>query len=296
MPDNSHGAYSRAELNGLLTPRRVDAAVDDGKLARFSRGVLVDPKRATEFATRAAAALLLAGPEAVLTRTSALAMHGCSAAEGDEIHVLMPYRRRIRRRPGVVVHQGCFEERDVERIGDLRVLALDVALAEVLCRGDRVQGIQCADQALAMFEGAGRAGFRAWTAARIRARPDPRGHRRGLALLDLATGLAESPMESWLLLTIADAGLPAPEQQFEVFNLAGKAVYRLDFAWPQLRIASEYDGYEAHETRRERDAARYEDLRRRGWIVIRADADDLKDPARVIAAIKDAFRQRGMGV
>lgn len=209
LPDKPHGACSRAELNRLLTPRLVCTAVYDGKLTRFSRGVLVDAKRATEFSTRAAAALLLAGPEAVLTGTSALAVHGCPAAEGDDIHVLLPYHHRVRRWPGVVTHRG----------------------------------IQCADQALAMMSAGGaRAEFRAWAEARIRARPDPRGRRQGLALLDLATGLAESPMESWLLLTIADAGLPVPDQQFEVLNLAGKPIYRLDFAWPQLRIGSEYDG------------------------------------------------------
>ncbi|WAL64974.1 DUF559 domain-containing protein [Amycolatopsis cynarae] len=54
----------------------------------------------------------------------------------------------------------------------------------------------------------------------------------------------------------------------------------------------EYDGCEAHEARREQDAAREEDLRRRGWIVIRADASDLKDLSRLVAAVRTAFRPR----
>ena len=84
----------------------------------------------------------------------------------------------------------------------LRTLALDVALAEVLCRGTPRSGIACADQALAMLPEEARPEFRAWTEDRIRSREDPRGTRRGMALLDLANGLAESPPESWLLLSL----------------------------------------------------------------------------------------------
>lgn len=79
-----------------------------------------------------------------------------------------------------------------------------------------------------------------------------------------------------------------------MLDLAGVERYRLDFAWPELRIAIEYDGYEAHEGRRERDAARDADLRRRGWIVIRATIDDLHDPSGLLAEIDRAFRRRGL--
>ncbi|HKS47941.1 MAG TPA: DUF559 domain-containing protein [Amycolatopsis sp.] len=262
-------------------------------MASFSRDVFVDPHRATEFHTRAAASLLYAGSEAVLSGHSALVAHGCSAADPAPIHVLVPYHRNLGSRPGLLVHNGRFEWQDVTEIAGLRVLAVDVALAEVLCRGDRRSGIACADQALALLPENERAEFRAWTAERIRTRDDPRGKLRGVALLDLATGLAESPAESWLLLSLADAGLPVPQPQVQIFDIAGNVIYRLDFGWPEPRVAVEYDGYAAHENRKERDVARDEDLRRRGWTMIRADAADLKDPSRVVAAVRAAFRARG---
>jgi very-short-patch-repair endonuclease len=61
----------------------------------------------------------------------------------------------------------------------------------------------------------------------------------------------------------------------------------LDFAWPRLRIALEYDGYEAHENRRAEDAVRDADLKRRGWKVIRADASDLRDPTRLFRCLTE---------
>jgi very-short-patch-repair endonuclease len=80
----------------------------------------------------------------------------------------------------------------------------------------------------------------------------------------------------------------------KVFDLAGNEVYRLDFAWTEVKVAVEYDGYEAHEGRAERDGARDDDLRRRGWVVLRADVTDLKDPGRLVAAVRAAFRARGL--
>ncbi len=69
--------------------------------------------------------------------------------------------------------------------------------------------------------------------------------------------------------------------------------YVLDLCWPELRIALEYDGYEAHEYRLDRDAERDLDLQRRGWTTIRATAEDLREPNALLARLDDAFRVRG---
>ncbi|WP_027942064.1 DUF559 domain-containing protein [Amycolatopsis taiwanensis] len=294
LPEGLHGAYSRLELNRLLTPQGVKAAVRRGWLASFARTVLVDPRRATEFATRAAAALLFAGPAAVLSGPSALVVHGCSAADTAPVHVLVPYHRKPASRPGVIVHHGRFDEQDVQEVSGLRTLAIDAALVDVLCRERPQSAIACADQVLAMVPEGARADLRSLLAERVRARADSRGTVRALALLELATGLAESPAESWLLLGMVDRGLPIPEQQLKVLDIAGNEIYRLDFAWPSAMVAVEYDGYASHENRKDRDAARDADLRRRGWTVIRADASDLTDLSRVVAAVRAAFRAQGL--
>src|SRR5206468_12727615 len=98
--------------------------------------------------------------------------------------------------------------------------------------------------------------------------------------------------ESWMRLLVADAGLPLPEPQFEIRDLDGRLVYRLDMAWPEFRIALEYDGYDAHEGREAADAERDARLARRGWIVVRAAAHDLSNSDRVNAELRSAFARR----
>jgi very-short-patch-repair endonuclease len=95
-----------------------------------------------------------------------------------------------------------------------------------------------------------------------------------------------------LLLSLFDAKFPLPAQQVSVLDINGNEIFRLDFGWEEPRIALEYDGYVAHAGRAGHDAARDEELRRRGWTVIHANADDLKDPSQLHAEIRRAFWRR----
>ncbi len=259
---------------------------------RVTRHLLVDRERQLDLWTRAAAALLVAGPGALLSNYTAAALFGCTAADRGEVHVMVNYHRRLSAMPGLVVHNGSFDEGEVVVLSRLRVLALESAMAELLCRAPRRDAIACLDQAITLTPPDQRTEFCHEIRHRIAVRPDPRGRRRSQILLDLATGLAESPAESWLLLALFDAGFPVPAQQVPVLDMSGRERYRLDFAWEEPRIAIEYDGHAAHADRAALDLARDEDLRRRGWMVIHANADDIKDPSRLHAAVRGAFWRR----
>jgi hypothetical protein len=280
------------ELRRQLGKRRLGKLVAEGRLIPHSRRVLVVRERQLELRTRAAASLLLAGSRAALTRQTAAFLHGCTAADTGQIHVLIDYDRRLSSMPGVAAHRGLYDEQDVVLLDGLRVMTLEHTLAEVLCRAPRREAMACLDQALALTPAERCNELRAEISHRIAARRDPRGTRRSRILLDLATGLSESPAESWLLLDLFDAGFPVPAQQLSVLDMSGREVFRLDFAWEEARIALEYDGHAAHADRAAYDAARDEDLRRRGWMVIHVTADDLKDPSRLHAEIRRAFWQR----
>ncbi|MBB3661965.1 hypothetical protein FB384_000869 [Prauserella sediminis] len=296
LPNSVHGAYLRAELLAALGRSTLRVAVDEGTLVRASRSVLVEADRATGFATRAAAFQLAIGQDAVLTGESALRIQGCDAAEASPVHLVVPHHCKARSRPGLLLHRGNVEPADVVDIDGLRALALDAAVAEVLRRSRPRAALACADQAMRRTPEAARAEFYADIDTRIHVSPDARGRRQARRLLQLTTGLAESPAESSMLLTVVDGGFPVPHQQYSVTDLAGREVYRLDFAWPELLVALEYDGHEAHEGKRELDAARDEDLRRRGWMVVRARAVDLAEPSRVLAQLTQVFRKRGFDV
>ncbi|MGB3440062.1 MAG: DUF559 domain-containing protein [Actinophytocola sp.] len=234
----------------------------------------------------------MAGEHAVLTSHTAAALFGCDVADLGRVHVLVAYDRPLRPTADIAVHHGSYDEQDVMVLDGLRVYALECALTELLCRASRPTALACADQALAMTPPNERTEFRAEVAHRITVRKDRRGTRRAEILLDLATGLAESPAESWLLLGLFDAGLPIPAQQVPVADLDGNVRCRLDFAWEEPRVALEYEGFAAHVNRVERDVAREDYLRRMGWTVFRATAADLKEPAELHAAIRRAFWRR----
>ena len=72
--------------------------------------------------------------------------------------------------------------------------------------------------------------------------------RRGIVavreLIALADPLAESPMESEARLAMIDGGLPIPTLQHEIVD-GNRERRRIDFAWPEQRVAVEYDGVDS---------------------------------------------------
>jgi very-short-patch-repair endonuclease len=74
-----------------------------------------------------------------------------------------------------------------------------------------------------------------------------------------------------------DGGLPHPELQYEIVDGNGE-LRRLDFAWPEFRVAVEYDGVDWHN---DPEAVR-NDRRRRlalqdvGWTVISMTFEDVR--------------------
>lgn len=288
-----HGAYRRCELIKKCGRHQVKEAVRHGTLRPLWRGVLIEPARTLDHRTRAAAALLAHGPRSAIASHTAALLHGCTAAESGRTHVLVPYGLCSRTRLDLVVHFGSVHRCDVEELEGLRVLVLDRVVCDLLCTARPRDALAVADQALAQLPERERARLRKQVQDRLVRRPDPRGTRRGAALLDLATGRAESPAESWIRLMVVELGFPIPEVNWWVRSPEGLGLYRVDLAWPEARIALEYDGYAAHAGRSAADEARADDLRRRGWIVIRVTAEDLRDPSRLEDLLQAAFRARG---
>jgi hypothetical protein len=297
-PEGLHGAYTYQGAREALGNHGLRQAVEAGELVGFGRGVLLDSRRVLDLRTRCAGALLLTGPGGVVVGPTAAALHGCTAVGGFPVHVRVPYARRVRSRGGLVVHQG--EVRDVTVLDGLRVLPLDLAVAEVLCVSSRGTALACADQAMRGLRPDDRPVLAADVTARLASRTDRRGTRRAGALLSLATGLPETPAQSALVLTLADAGFPRPVCQYAICDQPGRVRWRVDFAWPELRLALEYEG-EGTEVTWDRDPARHptrsaaakeEDMIRRGWQVLHADIADLANPTPLLIRLRTALNQR----
>lgn len=283
----------RAHAEKVLGKEAVRRLLATGELRQVWPGVLLGSHELLDPVARAGAALLRAGPDALLTTLTTARLHGCPAADTLAVHVHLPYSRWNRSRPGLVVHHGRRPSAATAFVHDLPSVPLEEATAELLCTAPPRQAIAVADQAAALVRGPDRAEFVAQVAGFITDRPDRRGTRRATALVKLVSGRAQSPPESWLKLLLAALGYPPPTEQFAILDVHGRVRFVLDLCWPELRIALEYDGFDAHDGRGDADAARDEYLRRRGWITIRVRVEDLTDPGRVLGELADAFGQRG---
>lgn len=103
--------------------------------------------------------------------------------------------------------------------------------------------------------------------------------RRGRNLLAemtswLSTQSASAP-ESHLRLTLAEWHLPDPQLDYDVRDSAGRLLGCSEIAWPEFRLAQEYEG-DHHRTdtaQWNRDLQKYRDYRKAGWEVVRVTAD-----------------------
>ncbi|HUF85714.1 MAG TPA: DUF559 domain-containing protein [Acidimicrobiia bacterium] len=122
-----------------------------------------------------------------------------------------------------------------------------------------------------------------------------RGSGRLLALLD-ERGKGAAPLEyplevkTWRLLKTS--GLPMPVRQHQV-RINGRT-YRIDFAWPDRKVALECDGYESHGGRVafRRDRRKLAALGAAGWLVIPATWEDItRHPNDKLREVRAALAQ-----
>jgi hypothetical protein len=136
------------------------------------------------------------------------------------------------------------------------------------------------------------------TIDRLRRMVDASARRRGVsvaaqALEQVRVGPASRP-ETLLRLCIVESGLPEPEIGVAVSVADGELILHPDLAYPELRIAIEYEGGNHRDpVRWERDIERRELFEDAGWRVIRVTAAGLADPAALVARIRRVREARG---
>ncbi|MEU5724493.1 hypothetical protein ABZ783_22055 [Micromonospora sp. NPDC047738] len=126
------------------------------------------------------------------------------------------------------------------------------------------------------------------------ARAGRRGWRSLLRAVDLADAGAESPQESRTRVRLVLAGLPRPQSQWVVSH-QGRFVARLDLAWPEFKVAVEYDGrWHDDPEQFHRDRRRRNRLLGAEWIVLHVTAKRLRDDFEgLLAEVRTALRARG---
>ncbi len=244
------------------------------------RGVYVPAHFPDSVEVRAAAAAKVLPKHAVICDRTAAWLHGVNALdphERDSIPDLEAVSRdgRTTGRAGVYGCKRSLAPDDLMLIGGITVTTpLRTALDLASLRGE-AKALSVLD-AFSRTHGLDQADF-------MRQLPRYRG-RRGVVqlrkLIPWTTPLSESPGESWCRWAILTDGLPAPVPQFEIYD-ADRLLCRLDLAYPQLKIAVEYDGVEFHGPDQEdHDRTRRAWLRSQGWHVIVVRKEDLSGPRR----------------
>lgn len=251
---------------------------------------------------RARAAQLLL-PGAVVTGRSAAWLWGVDvdgpdgAARADHVEVTVPPGEH-RRVPGVVVRRRQLPEQVVGCVPWARdVPALWPEPAALELAADPGRGVDEAVVVLDQFCEAAPVTLR--RLRELGGGATGRGCRQLREALDLADGLAGSPPETRLRLALHRSGLPRPVAQHRLTS-NGKRVKVLDFAWPHLRFAVEYDGagHVATSTRPEavfrlpKDRRVLNEVQELGWRLHYVTAPDAHDMTDLVDRIGTALVAR----
>jgi hypothetical protein len=288
---------SEAALARDASPRSVQRWLASGRLVRLHPGWVTLPELAEDWTVRAHAATGYTG--GLLSHMSALAVHRVVDTEVTRLDVTVRVVDRIRTTRWLRVHRS----RRPCRIVTARGLATtEVARALVDTWGD-AHGARVlrgyADVARNAVLRAARE--RRVTAAEIdeqlTAVPRLPGRAALVELLDDVRVGVQSHLERLGLRALVAAGLPPPHLQYEIPLRHG--FLHVDAAWPEVKLAVEFDGAAFHADRDawQRDLRRDAALAAAGWVVLRFSYTDVTErPTFCGAQVTATYRRRAVNV
>nr|WP_306239005.1 DUF559 domain-containing protein [Ornithinimicrobium cryptoxanthini] len=245
--------------------------------------VRLSTRIALDTRARAESALLLVNGGVASHHTAAVIWGGV-VPDTALTHVTVPADDARRHRPNLRCHVGSVR---CTRARGVRVTTPEQTFYDLAGHLDLVDLVVLGDSLV-------QAG--ASTPARLTQFVSSRRSARARTAAALVRSGVESPMETRVRLMIVLAGLPEPEINLTIRAAQGRAVYRLDLAWPDLRLAVEYDGRQHAESPHQwgRDVTRREHLDDAGWRVIVLRAPDVYDtPWESVGRIMAAMAARG---
>ena len=276
QPFRVRDALSSGLDPGRLRRRDLQRPVHGVRVGRGYEGTLVD------------ALSLVLGTDQFFSHTTAARLWGAPlpGRERDRNHVSTAGRGPLMRRPGVTGHRARADA-PMTTVRGVRCSTPEQAwwecasvlgLRDLVAVGDHLVG----RSALTTIDG---------LAASIR--PGHRHVRVARAAIELVRAGSESAMETWFRLALVDAGFPEPVLNLDVEDPSGTFLGRVDMAWPEYRIAFEYDG----DHHRDREVFQHDQRRDNGfvvngWLVVHATALDASRPALVFERLRQAFAVR----
>jgi very-short-patch-repair endonuclease/predicted transcriptional regulator of viral defense system len=276
-------------ISAGITKRVIDGRVRSGEWVRILPRVYRLASAPETWEQLLMAAVLWAG-ECVVSHRSAARLHRLEGVESDLVEITTTRVLRSAH-PNIAIHRyNDLEPRDLAWVGVFRTTTPTRTLIDLGSVCDEATVEHALEDALRR---------RLTTVPRLERRLAVlrRSGRRGVLILEKilrVRGLqppTASGMETRLARLLRKGGIPQPQRQCVVTN-DGKFIGRVDFAYPERKLAIEFDSAQFHEaeTDRPNDCLRANDLMLIGWRTVHVTWYDLKcRPAVILAQIKAAY-------
>jgi very-short-patch-repair endonuclease len=284
-----HGLITSTDARACgLTVAQIKYRVRSGRWRRRHPGVFAVAGAPDTWEQRVMAAVLAAGHGAIASHTTAASLWGLPDSDRPPIVEVTVPRPRLPRLQGARVHRSLLlTDTDRVRVASIPVTSIPRTLVDLTAE----RGLGWIARSMDDSMRRNRTTITSIRECSDRLSGAP-GRRPSVVRLLVAerlgdAALTESGFERVVLGVLRDAGLPAPEPQHPV--AVGGRRYRLDFAWPEQRVALEADGFGPHSS-----YAAFHDDRRRdlalqtvGWRVLHV-SDEMSAPT-IVAAVSAAL-------
>jgi hypothetical protein len=276
-----------------LSPRQLDRCCATGVLERFRKGVFIDPVAPDTPLRRLAAAVAAGGDVSGAWGRSAAALWGLTAHPATP-EIVIPYRRALRlddvlvrrsrdlRWEHLVVRNGIRTLDPMRAVVGAAAALEPVEVAELIVEGTHL-GLFSPDAVDTTIGRLARPGRNGITVA-----------RKALELAMIGDRPAESVLELRFVLGPGQCGIPPYVYQLEV--RIGRRRFYIDFAYPEVQLAIEVDGYDKRRSRAslDHDVDRQNLLSLAGWTFLRFTWPRIvHDPGGVAAEIIQALGRLG---
>ncbi len=273
------GLVTRAELIHVgLSPRWIKRQAVIGRLEPLQRDVFLVDSFARTWHARALAGCLQCRRAGAVSHWTAAGLRGLRVPRDGkavvDILTLGPASQRLR--DGCRLHEtsqlGSADRLEFEGLPMTTVARTLSDLAPLLTRSELEAAI---DDAL--VRGLVTLPLLDSTISRLRRQGLAGPHRLEDVVAPWRLGRTESQAEAAALRLLLRAGLQRPVPQ-HVVKSGDLFVARVDFAWPEARLALEVDGFAAHDGPRKfvADRERWNRLRAAGWYVVPVTLAELR--------------------
>jgi very-short-patch-repair endonuclease len=286
-----YGVFSRAQAHEAgLSEESMTRRVISGRWEEMFRAVYRLPGTPITGRQRAMAAVLWGGDASAISHTTAGRLLRLDAVRFDGLHLTVPSTLGLQRSNVTVHRHPTLPKPDLVVVDGIRCTSATRTIIDC--------GALLADEVLeSAFEQARRMGLTSVQALARRAgeicgrgRPGSTRVRRLLAAQQPRSRAMESRLEVKLARLLRNSSIRAPERQYPVGR------FRLDFAWPSMRIGCECDGFEHHGSRLawKRDRNRLAAIEAAGWRIVHVTWTDVtREPEQTLDRLTLALGKIG---